>query len=48
MGKSKRRAAAPADPKVGLEDQIMDGRVAKKKNRNKIRLRAEEESVIYD
>lgn len=32
--------------KVGLEDQIMEGKVAKNKDRNKIRLRCEEEPFV--
>lgn len=49
MGKSKKRNMMPMGPmkKVGLEDQIMDGKVAKNKDRqHKVRLRTEEEPYV--
>ena len=36
----------PAMQKVGLEEQILEGKVAKNKDRNKIRLRTEEEPFV--
>uniref|UniRef100_A0A1A9WAV6 Bystin n=1 Tax=Glossina brevipalpis TaxID=37001 RepID=A0A1A9WAV6_9MUSC len=45
MGKAKKSKLAPVK-NVSLEKQLMDGKVAKKKNRQKIHLRAEESSVV--
>lgn len=47
MGKSKKKnmklGQAPA--KKALDEQIMESRMPKQKNRNKFRLKAEEENV---
>uniref|UniRef100_A0A1A9ZF57 Bystin n=1 Tax=Glossina pallidipes TaxID=7398 RepID=A0A1A9ZF57_GLOPL len=45
MGKAKKLKLAPAK-NVSLEAQLMDNKVAKKKNRQKVHLRAEESSVM--
>lgn len=48
IGKPKKKniARAAAAPKMGLEQQITEGRIAKPKiNTNKFRMRAEEEQV---
>lgn len=44
--KSKKFGHAAAPSKVALDEQISQGRVAKSKDKFKIRLRAEEEMVI--
>lgn len=48
MGKSKKKNLMPsmAPRKGGLEDQIMEGKVAKNKNRDKVRMRTEEEPFV--
>lgn len=48
MGKARGNKSNQQNaPKVGLEEQIMKGKVAKNKSGPKIRLRKEEESVIF-
>lgn len=46
MGKPKKSNVASVR-KVPLDEQIMDGKVAKQKDRKKINFRAEESSVLY-
>lgn len=47
MGRAKKKNIKPSGhQKMGLEEQIMEGKVVKNKNRNKIRLKAEEESFV--
>lgn len=43
----KNKVNVQPPPKIGLEEQITSGRVAKSKNRVKIRLRAEEDEVSH-
>lgn len=47
MGKTKKgqKFGQPIAPKVPLDEQIIQGKVAKTKGQYKLRLRAEEESV---
>lgn len=46
MGKTKKINAAPV-AKVPLEQDIQNSRIAKSKNRNKIRLRQNEEEQVF-
>lgn len=48
MGKTKKRnmRPTPGPQKQALEEQIMEGKVAKNKDRNKIRIKAEEELFV--
>ncbi|XP_059620264.1 bystin [Phlebotomus argentipes] len=48
MGKAKRKNMKPSQEpeKVGLEEQIMESKMPKQKNRVKIRMKAEEENFV--
>lgn len=45
MGKSKKGRVGYSE-KQSLADQIIDGRIVKGKNRNKVRLRQDEDEMV--
>lgn len=47
MGKPKKNNMAPGKNKA-LEQQLMEGKIAKQKDRKKIHIRAEESSASYN
>lgn len=47
MGKTKKMKPSQIGNKVPLEQDIQNSRIAKSKNRNKIRLRQDEEEQVF-